>query len=84
MHLKLNLVALLVGLSLLGVSPLRAGGPVLSVEEGFEQEPKEHRKIGGLALGLAAVAILLVLTNSKGDCNSEEIPVETPPTGGCE
>ena len=63
-------------------NPGRAGGPVI-VEE-TEVAPAHDRKIGGLVIGLIAIAALIALSNGSDTCTTEEVPVEPEqPSGGC-
>ena len=70
-------------LTVLANAPAFAGGPVI-VEEAYEA-PREDRKIGGLVVGLIAIAALIALANGGGNCTGPEDPVEpTPgPVGEC-
>ncbi len=57
-----------------------AGGPVLITEE---PETAPDRKIGGLVIGIIAIAAIIALANGGGHCTTEETPEPTPPSGGC-
>jgi len=63
--------------------PATAGGPVLT-EDSYEAEaPREDRKIGGLVVGLIAIAAIIALAGGSDTCTTEE-PVEPEqPRGGC-
>ena len=69
-------------LTVLANTPAFAGGPVI-VEEAYEA-PREDRKIGGLVIGLIAIAALIALSGGSDTCTTEEVPVEPEqPSGGC-
>ena len=81
--MKLLTTAALV-LTILANAPAFAGGVVLSTEETTEAAPAHDRKVGGLVIGLIAIAALIALSNGSDTCTTEEVPVEPEqPTGGC-
>lgn len=57
-------------LTILANAPAFAGGPVI-IEEN-EAAPAHDRKIGGLVVGLIAIAALIALSNGGGACTAEE------------
>jgi hypothetical protein len=75
----LTTTALILALAL----PAAAGGPVIT-EDAYEAEPApEHdRKIGGIVIGLIAIAALIALSNGGDNCTVDETPEPTP-DGGC-
>ena len=69
-------------LTILANAPAFAGGPII-IEEA-EVAPAHDRKIGGLVIGLIAIAALIALSNGSDTCTTEEVPVEPEqPVGGC-
>lgn len=61
-----------------------AGGPVI-IEEAYEAKPaaQNNHKIGGIVIGIIAIAALIALANGGDTCTVEETPVEPPPASGC-
>ncbi len=63
-----------IALSLLLAIPATAGGPVILEEP----ETAPDRKIGGLVIGIIAIAAIIALANGGGHCTTEETPEPTP------
>lgn len=58
-------------------APSFAGGPVLEDMTEIAPAPKHDRKIGGLVVGLIAIAALIALAGGSDACTTEET-VPTP------
>jgi hypothetical protein len=41
------------------------------------------RKLGGIVVGLIAIAAIIALANGGGNCNGDPTPEPTPQPGGC-
>ena len=64
----------------LAASPAMSGGPV--IEDTTETvAPRKERKIGGILIAIAAVAIIAAIAGGDEACTVED-PV-TPPEPGC-
>jgi len=65
--------------------PATAGGPVIT-EDMTESAPmprKDDRKIGGIILGVLAVAALIALAGGSDTCTTED-PVDPEQPGVCD
>lgn len=63
-------------LTILANAPAFAGGPII---EETEVAPAHDRKIGGLVVGLIAIAALIALANGSDACTTEDPQPEPTP-----
>jgi hypothetical protein len=82
MTIRTTIIALTTGTALL-FTQAHAGGPVIT-EDMTETAPrKDDRKIGGIILGVLAVAAIIALAGGSDTCTTEE-PVEPEEPGVCD
>ncbi len=68
-------------LSAMLAMPATAGGPI--IEDTTETvAPRKERKLGGILVAIAAVAVIAAITGGDEPCTDPGDPV-TPPSGGC-
>ena len=65
----------------LAASPAMSGGPVIIEDQTETVAPRKERKIGGILIAIAAVAIIAAIAGGDEACTVED-PV-TPPEPGC-
>jgi hypothetical protein len=71
----LTTTALILALAL----PSYAGGPVITEDTTETVAPQNDRKIGGIVVGIIAIAALMALANGGGACTVEETAPEPTP-----
>ena len=76
----MKLTAIILAAALAATSA-HAGGPVIIEDQTETVAPRKERKIGGILIAIAAVAIIAAIAGSDKPCTVED-PV-TPPGAGC-